>query len=102
MNTSINQTESLLFMTLLQLIVVVGAARYMHTVFRRLGQPGVTGEIFSGLLLGPSLVGHFLPQASLAVFGAHASAPITIISQIGYSLFLGLGMAITTPAHSWS
>src|SRR6202790_2557395 len=86
MNSSVNAAENLLFMTLLQLIVMVGAARYMHTVFRRLGQPGVIGEIFAGLLLGPSLVGHFFPQASLALFGQHASAPITIISQIGLIL----------------
>lgn len=88
MATSINQTENLLFMTLLQLIIMVGAARYMHTVFRRLGQPGVIGEILAGLLLGPSLVGHFFPETSLTVFGAHASTPITIISQIGLILLM--------------
>jgi Kef-type K+ transport system membrane component KefB len=83
MNTSVSQNEHLLFMTLVQLIVMVGAARYMHTVFKRLGQPGVVGEIFAGLLLGPSLFGHFFPQASIQLFGAHASPSITIISQIG-------------------
>jgi Kef-type K+ transport system membrane component KefB len=83
MNTSIHETENLLFITLLQLIVMVGVARYMHNVFRRMGQPGVIGEIFAGLLLGPSLFGHFFPGVSLALFGAHASTPITIISQIG-------------------
>ena len=88
MTTSTTQAENLLFLTLLQLIVMVGAARYMHTVFRRLGQPGVIGEIFAGLLLGPSLIGHFFPEASLALFGAHASAPITIISQIGLILLM--------------
>jgi Kef-type K+ transport system membrane component KefB len=88
MNSSINQTENLLFVTLLQLIVMIGAARYMHTVFRRLGQPGVIGEIFAGLLLGPSLIGHFFPQASHALFGDHASTPITIISQIGLILLM--------------
>ncbi len=88
MNISINQAENLLFTTLLQLIVMVGAARYMHTVFRRMGQPGVMGEIFAGLLLGPSLIGRIFPQTSLAVFGAHASAPITIISQIGLILLM--------------
>jgi Kef-type K+ transport system membrane component KefB len=88
MNSSVNQTENLLFFTLLQLIVMVGAARYLHTVFRRLGQPGVIGEIFAGLLLGPSLLGHFFPHASLALFGEHASAPITIISQIGLILLM--------------
>jgi Kef-type K+ transport system membrane component KefB len=80
--TSINQTENLLFMTLLQLIIMVGAARRsMHTVFRRLGQPRVIGEILAGLLLGTSLVRPFFPETSLAVFGAHAPASITIISM---------------------
>jgi Kef-type K+ transport system membrane component KefB len=88
LNTTVSQTENLLFLTLLQLIVMVGAARSMHTVFRRFGQPGVIGEIFAGLLLGPSLVGHFFPAASIAVFGLHASAPITIISQIGLILLM--------------
>jgi Kef-type K+ transport system membrane component KefB len=83
MNSSVSQNEHLLFLTLVQLIVMVGAARYMHTVFKRLGQPGVVGEIFAGLLLGPSLFGHFFPQASIQLFGAHASPSITIISQIG-------------------
>jgi Kef-type K+ transport system membrane component KefB len=83
MNTTVSQNEHLLFMTLVQLIVMVGAARYMHTVFKRLGQPGVVGEIFAGLVLGPSLFGHFFPQASVDLFGAHASPSITIISQIG-------------------
>ena len=83
MNTSIHETENLLFITLLQLIVMIGVARYMHNVFRRMGQPGVIGEIFAGLLLGPSLFGHLFPQLSLALFGAHASTPISIISQIG-------------------
>jgi Kef-type K+ transport system membrane component KefB len=82
-NTTIGQNEHLLFTTLVQLIVMVGAARYMHTVFKRLGQPGVVGEIFAGLLLGPSLFGHFFPQASIGLFGEHASPAITIISQIG-------------------
>jgi Kef-type K+ transport system membrane component KefB len=85
---STGQSENLLFWTLLQLIVMVGAARYMHTVFRRFGQPGVIGEIVAGLLLGPSAVGHFFPEASLALFGNHASTPITMISQIGLILLM--------------
>jgi Kef-type K+ transport system membrane component KefB len=85
---STNQSENLLFMTLLQLIVMIGAARSMHTVFRRFGQPGVIGEIVAGLLLGPSLFGHFFPNVSQGLFGIHASTPITIISQIGLILLM--------------
>jgi Kef-type K+ transport system membrane component KefB len=88
MMASVHQTEHLLFSTLLQLITMIGAARVMNTVFRRLGQPGVIGEIVAGLLLGPSLFGYFFPEQSLALFGPTASPQITIISQIGLILLM--------------
>jgi Kef-type K+ transport system membrane component KefB len=83
-----NQGEQLLFFTLLQLIVMIGAARTMNALFRNLGQPGVIGEIIAGLLLGPSLFGHFFPTQSIALFGAVASPPITVMSQIGLILLM--------------
>jgi Kef-type K+ transport system membrane component KefB len=88
MNSSVHETEKLLIFTLLQIGVIIGTARLMHVAFRRLGQPGVIGEIIAGLILGPSLLGHFFPLASLALFGAKASIPITIISQIGLILLM--------------
>ncbi|MBV9621424.1 MAG: cation:proton antiporter [Gammaproteobacteria bacterium] len=88
MSASVHQTENLLFAILLQVIVMIGAARLGNTLLRRLGQPGVVGEIMAGLLLGPSLFGHFFPQTSLALFGAQASTPIVIISQIGLILLM--------------
>jgi Kef-type K+ transport system membrane component KefB len=88
MSASVHQTEDLLFSMLLQLIVMIGAARLMNTALRRLGQPGVIGEIIAGLLLGPSLVGHFFPQLSHALFGDKPSAPIVIVSQIGLILLM--------------
>ncbi len=88
MHSTVHQTENLLFSVLLQLIVMIAAARAGNQILRRLGQPGVIGEILAGLLLGPSLFGHFFPGASLFLFGAKASAPITIISQIGLVLLM--------------
>jgi Kef-type K+ transport system membrane component KefB len=86
---TIHQTEDLLFSVLLQLIVMIAAARIGNTILRRLGQPGVVGEILAGLVLGPSLFGHFFPEAAHALFGAPAaSTPITIISQIGLILLM--------------
>jgi Kef-type K+ transport system membrane component KefB len=87
-SASVHATEHLLFSILLQVIVMIGAARIGNTLLRRLGQPGVVGEIMAGLVLGPSLFGHFFPQASLALFGTQASAPIIIISQIGLILLM--------------
>jgi Kef-type K+ transport system membrane component KefB len=87
-HSSVHQTESLLFVTLLQLIVMIAAARLGNQILRRFGQPGVVGEIAAGLILGPSLFGHFWPGASLFLFGATASTPITIISQIGLVLLM--------------
>jgi Kef-type K+ transport system membrane component KefB len=88
MQSSVHATETLLFVTLLQLIVMIAAARAGNRLLRALGQPGVVGEIVAGLLLGPSLFGHFFPDASAYVFGAKPSAPIIIISQIGLVLLM--------------
>ena len=73
---------------LIQLIIMIGAARAMNIVFRRLGQPGVIGEIVAGLLLGPSLFGHFFPEISIAVFGAKPLPAITVLSQLGLTLLM--------------
>jgi Kef-type K+ transport system membrane component KefB len=88
MTASVHATELLLFSVLLQLIVMIGAARLFNSLARGFGQPGVIGEIIAGLVLGPSLFGHFFPDAAAALFGTTASTPITIISQIGLILLM--------------
>jgi Kef-type K+ transport system membrane component KefB len=88
MTTPVHQAEHVLFFVLLQLIIMVGAARLLNSVFRRLGQPGVIGEIVAGLMLGPSLFGHFFPGASAELFSASASPPIAVLSQIGLILLM--------------
>jgi Kef-type K+ transport system membrane component KefB len=88
MNSSVHQTEQLLFLVLVQTIVMIGVARLGNTLLRKLGQPGVVGEILAGLILGPSLFGHFFPETSRAIFGEHPSPPIVIISQIGLILLM--------------
>ena len=88
MTSSIHHTESALSFILVQLILMIAAARVMNTVFRRLGQPGVIGEIMAGLMLGPSLLGHFLPGVSATLFGTTAAPAITMISQIGLILLM--------------
>lgn len=88
MTSSVHATEELLFSVLAQLIVMIGAARAMHLVARRLGQPGAVGEIVAGLMLGPSLLGRIAPDLSLALFGARPAESITVLSQIGLTLLM--------------
>ena len=88
MTSSVHATEQLVFTVLLQLIVMIGAARAMHVLFRRLGQPGAVGEIIAGLMLGPSLLGWVAPDLSLWLFGDKPSPAITILSQVGLCLLM--------------
>src|SRR3712207_1400082 len=60
--------ESVLLPVLVQLIVIILAARAFAVLFRKLGQPAVVGEIAAGLVLGPSLLGWLLPDVSAAIF----------------------------------
>ena len=60
--------EHLLLPVLVQLAVIIAAARAFGAVARRVGQPSVVGEIAAGLLLGPSLFGWLWPEAFAAVF----------------------------------
>jgi len=88
MTEKVHATELLVFSVLVQLIIMIAAARLLNALFRRLGQPGVTGEIVAGLLLGPSLLGALAPGLSAALFGGPGAVPITVISQIGLILLM--------------
>jgi Kef-type K+ transport system membrane component KefB len=63
--------EDLLLPLLLQLAVIILAARAFALLFRRLRQPSVVGEIAAGLVLGPSVLGKLAPGLFAAVFHPH-------------------------------
>lgn len=75
---------------LLQIVVVLVAARVLGTLFRRLGQPAVIGEIVAGLVLGPSLLGWLWPSASALLFAPASLAPLGLLSQLGVLVFMFL------------
>ena len=47
---------------LLQIIVIIASAHLFGFLFKKIGQPAVIGEIFAGIILGPSVIGLFFPQ----------------------------------------
>jgi Kef-type K+ transport system membrane component KefB len=86
--TSVESIERLLFFTLLQLIVIVAAARVFGWTARRLGQPRAVGEIIAGLVLGPTLFASVAPEAFSFVFQSTDGAAVSIISQLGLILLM--------------
>jgi Kef-type K+ transport system membrane component KefB len=85
---SVHTIENLLYFTLLQLIVIVGAARLFGWLARRIGQPRAVGEIIAGLVLGPSLFAALAPATFNYVFKSADSLTVSIISQLGLILLM--------------
>ncbi len=94
--------EQLLLPVLIQLVVIIAAARTFGALARRVGQPSVVGEIVAGLLLGPSLLGWLYPEIFASLFRptlgevpqplADAVLPkiFTVIAQFGLIFLLFL------------
>ena len=97
MVSQIHSSELVLCFSLLQLAVIVAAARAAGSAAVRLGQSRVVGEIIIGLLLGPSLMGLLAPGMFGFVFEASAlnegarhdvKAGISMLSQLGLVLLM--------------
>ena len=85
---AVHQTEAMLFFTLLQLMVIVLAARIGGVLAQRVGQSPAVGEIIVGILLGPSLFGLLAPGLFQYVFHSTPPAPMQMLSQIGLILLM--------------
>jgi Kef-type K+ transport system membrane component KefB len=86
--SSVHQTETLVFHTLLQLILILGIARLAVAAAIRLGQPRAVGEIIGGLVMGPTLFGRLFPAQFEYVFQMTSDLPLVILSQIGLALLM--------------
>lgn len=79
-----------LLLMLIQIGVILAAARLVGALFRRFGQPQVVGEMSAGLMLGPSVLGTAMPELSGALFPLHSLAALGWVSQIGLLIFMFL------------
>ena len=75
-------------MLLLQIISILIVSRIFGLAFAKMGQPTVIGEILAGIVLGPSLLGYFYPDAFHFLFAAKSLGNLYILSQIGLILFM--------------
>ncbi|HVD98877.1 MAG TPA: cation:proton antiporter [Cytophagaceae bacterium] len=84
---NINHPLSLL---LLQIIVILFAARFFGMIFAKLGQPSVVGEIIAGIILGPSVMGLLYPDFLNFLFPSASLKNLHFLSQIGLTFFMFL------------
>jgi Kef-type K+ transport system membrane component KefB len=71
-----------------QIITIIIVARFFGWIFKKIGQPSVIGEIIAGIFLGPSVVGMYFPEFSLALFPTESLGNLQFLSQIGLILFM--------------
>ena len=85
---------------LMQLALLVGAARLLGGIANKLRQPPVVGQILAGVLIGPSVLGNLYPgvfdwifsdsTAGSVVYGVAWLAVIMLLVVIGYETDLGI------------
>jgi len=74
----------------LALAALLGAAKLAGELMQKLDQPSVLGEIMAGILLGPTVLGHFKPGIYAALFPSTGAMPIVLdtVTTLGVVFFL--------------
>ena len=73
---------------LMQIIIIIFFARIFGFLFKKIKQPAVIGEIFAGIILGPSISGLFFPGINHFLFPAASLGTLNFLSQIGLILYM--------------
>src|SRR5262252_6138051 len=79
-----------MFVLVLQIAVVLFSCRVMGRLFQIMHQPRVVGEMFAGILLGPSVLGWFAPGVLAALFPPASLGYLSALSQVGLVIFMFL------------
>ncbi|MBI3967110.1 MAG: cation:proton antiporter [Chloroflexi bacterium] len=81
-------TTEVLLLLLLDLAIIIVAARTFGALARRMGQPGVIGEIVAGILLGPTVLGRLFPGLPAELFPKEV--PLRQLADLGLVFFMFL------------
>lgn len=75
---------------LLQVLLLLGLARGLGWALQRVGQPALLGEILTGVILGPTVLGRLAPGLQAAIFpaGALQCAMLETVAWVGLLLLL--------------
>jgi Kef-type K+ transport system membrane component KefB len=80
--------DAILLHLIIDLVIVIIAARSLGWVAKQASQPAVIGEIIAGILLGPTVLGRIWPSVPGRLFPAEV--PLTFFAGIGLIFFMFL------------
>jgi len=86
---------------LVQLLLVLGAARLCGWLLGRVGQPPVIGEMAAGLVLGPMVFGALAPDLHGVLFAPHSLPALSGLASLGLAFFMFVvGAELRSPEGS--
>ncbi|MFZ1009231.1 MAG: cation:proton antiporter [Candidatus Sulfotelmatobacter sp.] len=71
-----------------QMALILAACRVVGSIFLKIGQPRVNGEMVAGILLGPSLLARLAPHASAYLFPSSGLEFLNALGQVGVILYM--------------
>jgi len=85
----------------LALGILLASARALGEAARRFGVPAVIGELFAGLLLGPTVLGVLAPSVAATIFPANGAAPyalhgFTTVAVVFFLLVAGMEVDLSS------
>ncbi len=95
--------EGAILLFLVQVLVVLAAARILGELFRWFKQPPLAGEILAGILLGQTVLGHLAPELFASLFPPDElqDAMFGVTAEIGILfLLLVVGLEVNV-ASAW-
>lgn len=81
--------ETFVQVTIALLIILIGAQLFGKLI-RLIGQPTVVGEMISGVILGPTVLGYFFPQSTEMFFSPVVMPHLFVLSNLGLSIYMFL------------
>ncbi|MFF4716346.1 cation:proton antiporter [Streptomyces eurythermus] len=78
-------TTNQLFALFCDLALIIVLARILGAVAQRLSQPAVIGEVLAGILLGPTFLGHSVPEF---LFPPGVRPMLTALADVGMAVFM--------------
>ena len=72
------------------LATLLGCAKLAGELMQKINQPSILGEISVGILVGPTVLGHFRPALYAALFPTTGPMPIVLdtVTTLGVVFFL--------------